>query len=52
MKNKVFAFASILIIICAVLFAIILKARKKDKVWFETLPEDRKQDFIEQNKML
>lgn len=44
--------ASILIIICAVLFAIILQARKKDKVWFETLPEDRKQDFIAQNKML
>lgn len=43
---------SVVIAICVLLLAILLKIRKKEKVWFDALPDDQKQDFLNQNKML
>jgi len=42
----------VIVAICVLLLVILLKNRKKEKTWFDALPDDQKQDFINQNKML
>lgn len=45
-------FCLILAILFAVFFVFLLKERSKEKQWFQTLPQEKQQDFISHNKSL
>lgn len=44
--------AGALVAVLAVLLTFLILQRKKEKVWFDTLDEDRKQDFLNLNQAL